>query len=401
MAAGTDYYRQLLRQYLNNDCTPQQVEEVLQFLQQDAANRGLLQELQAGFDQAMELKDLTMPVAVSENLQRRLMQKIRPRPPFYKSVLFRVAVAALLVIMLGAGTYFLFFNAPPVKETAGNTTHPPATLPTLPGRNKAFITMANGEQMVLDNAAGGTLTQQGQANIVQLGDDQLAYQADSLTTYNSPPTFNTLTVPRGAKMVTLTLADGTKVWVNTASSLRYPTVFTGNERSVELTGEAYFEVKHDGNKPFAVRTSHFTVNVLGTAFNVSAYGDDEQQQVVLEKGSVSLTANVKDGSQLLSPGQLASYTTGAGKLAVSAVNTDEYVSWRKGYLNLKRTPWEQLIKRLSRYYDVSIHTTVPAFKEETFSGRLDLQANLEDMMNLICTGTPFIYNATERKLIHR
>lgn len=403
MATETDYYKQLLQRYLDNDCTPQEVEEVLHFLQQDGTARVLLDQMQQEFDRAMDQEYFPLPAG--KKMQSRLMEKIGPglfRQPLYRRIGFRVAVAALLVLLLGAGVYYGFLHTPGVKETARNTTVP-AVPATLPGRNKAYITMANGEQVTLDSAAG-TQRLQEHGNIVQLTNDQVTYRTDSLLTPDSyrdhaPLTYNTLTVPRGGGMVTLTLADGTRVWVNAASSIRYPTAFTAHERMVELTGEAYFEVTHDRGRPFAVRTPQVAVQVLGTRFNVSAYEEDGQQQVVLVNGSVKVMTNTKNNSQLLSPGQLATYTD--GKLTVKAVNTEEYTSWIKGYLLLKRTPWEQLMRRLSRHYDVSINTHIPAFKEETFSGRLDLQANLEDMMNLICTGTPFIYQPTERKLIRR
>jgi transmembrane sensor len=404
MATETDYYKQLLQRYLDNDCTPQEVEEVLHFLQQDSGARVLLEQMQQEFDRAMDQE--YSPLPAGKKMQSRLMEKIGPGPfrqSLYRRIGFRVAVAALLVLLLGAGVYYLFLHTPRVKETARNTTVP-AVPATLPGRNKAYITMANGEQVTLDSAAG-TQRLQEQGNIVQLTNDQVTYRTDSLLTPDSyrnhvPLTYNTLTVPRGGGMVTLTLADGTRVWINAASSIRYPTAFTGHERMVELTGEAYFEVTHDRGRPFAVRTPQVAVQVLGTRFNVSAYEEDGQQQVVLVDGSVKVTTDTKNNSQLLSPGQMASYTNG-GQLTVTAVNAEEYTSWTKGYLLLKRTPWEQLMRRLSRHYDVSINTHIPAFKEETFSGRLDLQANLEDMMNLICTGTPFIYQPTERKLIRR
>lgn len=401
MTMKEDYYKQLLRRYLDNDCTPQEVEEVLLFLQQDGAARILLEQMHQEFDRAMDQEHFPLPAG--QRMKSRLLEKIGPghfRQPFYKRIGFRVAAAALLVLLLGAGVYYLLLHTPGIKETAGKDT-PVSTAPvTLPGRNKAYITMANGEQVTLDSGAA-TRRLQEHGNIVQLTNDQVTYRADSpLTTRHSPLAYNTLTVPRGGKMVALTLADGTRVWVNAASSIRYPAAFTGHERRVDLTGEAYFEVAHDRNRPFAVHTSQVAVQVLGTRFNVSAYEEDGQQQVVLVKGSVNVTTDTKNSSQLLSPGQMASYANG-GQLTVTAVNTEEYTSWTKGYLILKRTSWEQLMRRLSRHYDVRISTNIPAFKEETFSGRLDLQANLEDMMNLICTGTPFIYQPTERKLIYR
>jgi ferric-dicitrate binding protein FerR (iron transport regulator) len=238
-------------------------------------------------------------------------------------------------------------------------------------------------------------------NVVDLTDSRIAY--DTAINNNADVTYHTLTVPRGIKMVQVTLADGSLVWLNTASSLKYPTAFTGNERVVELTGEAYFDVKHAAGKPFAVRTKDITINVLGTGFNVSAYDDDEQSNVVLVKGRVALNATGNSGTltKQLTPGHMASFRSGAGSIVIAAVKTDEYVSWKEGYLLFRQAPLEKIVKRISRYYDVRINTGELAHSDETFSGRLDLQKNIDDVMNLVCLGTSYSYSSTEQKIVLR
>lgn len=396
MPERNEYYEQLLADYLNNNCTPKQVEELMLWLQQDSANRVLLQRLQAEFDEAMQT-DVEAPAGMSDRVRTRLMQAIHPPVArSYRRLFFRVAAAAILILTLGAG-WFFFLHKAPVKDMAVRKTDQP--LPDSIKRTGAFITLANGKVIELGKKGDGTVIEN--INLVELADNQIAY--DTAVHNSTEVAYHTLTVPRGIKMVRVTLADGTLVWVNTASSLKYPTAFTGNERTVELTGEAYFDVKHDAGKPFAVRTKNITVNVLGTGFNVSAYDDDEQSNVVLVKGSVALNARGQSGmlTKQLTPGNMASFQYGAGGIAITAVKTDEYVSWKDGFLIFRQTPLEQIIKRISRYYDVRINTSELANSDETFSGRLDLQKNIEDLMNLICLGTSYVYLPKEQKLVLR
>ncbi|HEX6431833.1 MAG TPA: FecR domain-containing protein [Niastella sp.] len=397
MPETNDYYAQLLADYINNTCTPQKVDELMQWLQQDAANRVLLQQLQAEFNKAME-GNVEAPAEISNRLRTRLMQQIQPPvTSIYKRLFFRAAAAAIVLGTLGAG-WFFFTQQEPVKDVARHTSVSPAVRSTTTKKTGAFITLANGEQIELGKTVSGSVIDHDHMNVIKLADSLIAY--DTSENSNVALTYHTLTVPRGIKMVQVMLADGSMVWLNTASSLKYPTAFTGKERTVELTGEAYFDIKHDAGRPFAVRTKNITVNVLGTGFNVSAYEDDEQSNVVLVKGSVALQAKGSSGmlQKQLVPGNMASFHAGAERIAVTKVNTDEYISWKQGYLIFRQTPLEQIVKRVSRYYDVTINTRVLGNSDETFSGRLDLQNSIEDVMSLVCLGTSYIYLPKEQKL---
>lgn len=392
MPQTNEYLTQLVTDYLNNTCTPQQVEELMQLLQQDASNRVVLHLLQAEFNKAME-ENGEVPVAISDRLRNRLIRSIQPPVTrSYKRLYFRVAAAAVLILSLGLGWFFLL-KKEPVKDV---TRYKPVQTTTAK-KTGAYITLANGEQIELGKAGNGAVISNNNIDVIKLGDNQIAY--DTAANSNGEITYHTLTVPRGIKMVQVMLADGSSVWLNTASCLKYPTAFAGNERTVELTGEAYFDVKHDSGKPFTVRTKNVAVNVLGTSFNVSAYDDDAQTDVVLVKGSVAINAKSHSGmlTKQLVPGNMASFQADAEQIAVATVNTEEYVSWRKGYLIFRQTPLAQIVKRVSRYYDVHINTNVLT-SDETFSGRLDLQNNMEDIMNLVCLGTSYIYLPKERKL---
>jgi transmembrane sensor len=397
MPERNEYYEQLLADYLNNNCTPEQVEALMNWLQQDGANRVLLQQLQAEFNKAMQT-NAQAPADLSNRLRQRLMQSVQPPVKrLYRRFYFSVAAAAMLILALGAG-WFFFLHKAGVKTVATGKSDPPASTTTTK-RTGAYITLANGKEIPLGKTVDGAVIEN--INLVELADNRVAYDTSANNT--TEVTWHTLTVPRGIKRVQVTLADGTLVWLNTASSLKYPTAFAGNERTVELTGEAYFDVKHDAGKPFAVRTKELTVNVLGTGFNVSAYEDDEQSNVVLVKGSVALSARGQAGTPAtkLTPGNMAGFQSGTGSIAVTAVKTDEYVSWKDGYLIFRQAPLVQIVKRISRYYDVHIDVSDLVHSDETFSGRLDLQSNIEDIMNLVCLGTSYMYLPKEQKLVVR
>lgn len=397
MPETNEYHHQLLADYLNNNCTPEQVEALMNWLQQDGANRVLLQQLQAEFNDAMR-SNAQAPAGVSNRLRERLIQSIQPPVRrIYTRWYVKVTAAAILILALGAAWVF-FLHKGPAKDVATGKKDPPASA-AASKRTGPYITLASGKEIPLGKTVDGTVI--ADLNLAEISGNRVAY--DTSAGNNTEVTWHTLTVPRGIKRVQVTLADGTLVWLNTASSLKYPTAFTGSERTIALTGEAYFEVKHDAGKPFTVRTKDLTVNVLGTGFNVSAYEDDEFSNVVLVKGSVALNANGPAGmpATKLIPGNMASLKTGAGRIAVTTVKTDEYVSWKEGYLIFRQAPLVQIVKRISRYYDVHINTSDLVHSDETFSGRLDLQNNIEDIMNLVCLGTSYLYLPNEQKLVIR
>ena len=391
------YHDQLLADYLKNNCTPEQVEALMNWLQQDGANRVLLQQLQAEFNEAMQT-NAQAPAGVSNRLRERLIQSIQPPVRrIYTRWYVKVTAAAILILALGAGWVFLLHKGP-AKDVASGKTDPPASAAATK-RTGAYITLSGGKEIPLGNTVDGAVIED--LNLAEMSGNRVAYDTSAGNT--TEVTWHTLTVPRGIKSVQLTLADGTLVWLNTASSLKYPTAFTGNERTIALTGEAYFDVKHNAGRPFTVRTKDLTVNVLGTGFNVSAYEDDEFSNVVLVKGSVALNANGAVGTPAtkLTPGNMASFQIGAGRIAVTTVKTDEYVSWKDGYLIFRQAPLVQIVKRISRYYNVNINTSDLVHSDETFSGRLDLQNNIEDIMNLVCLGTSYLYLPKEQKLVIR
>jgi len=332
-----------------------------------------------------------------EELRKRILENILSRTthdPERERLVRRMRplkwVAAASVILLVAGVLFLGHRSTPSK-TAGNTLS--ADIP--PGSNKAVLTLANGSTILLDSAHTGTLAQQGNAAVVKTDSGKLAYR---VVAGNKPTAiaYNELATPRGGQYQ-LVLPDGTKVWLNAASSIRYPTAFTGSERKVEVTGEAYFEVHKNASQPFKVSfPGKEVIEVLGTSFNVNAYKDEAAMKTTLLDGSIRVVedplvgVNTNKGkiSVVLKPGQQAQLVVGAntnngdGLKMVRDVDVKQVVAWKNGQFQLGATDFSALMRQISRWYDVDIvyEGQVP---EKKFGGSINRNVNLSRLREVL------------------
>lgn len=199
-------------------------------------------------------------------------------------------------------------------------------------------------------------------------------------------TFNQLVVPYG-KQTTLTLADGTRVWINAGSRLVYPVVFEKQKREIYVEGEIYMEVAHDAERPFSVHTGKMDVCVLGTKFYISSYGRDRTQEVVLLSGSVSVApAGRSDRGIRIVPGQQAILDT-SESLEVREVEAESYISWIHGYLPFDNDPLSNILERLSRYYNCRIECT-PEAEALTLSGKLELKDDPAEVLKILSATAP-------------
>jgi ferric-dicitrate binding protein FerR (iron transport regulator) len=216
------------------------------------------------------------------------------------------------------------------------------------------------------------------------------------------PVFNTLVVPYG-KRTHITLADGSKVWLNSGSKLVYPATNTGNKREVYIDGEAIFDVAHMDGKPFYVKTKDFEIKVLGTVFNVNAYEDDKNSGTVLAEGKIEISANnntvFHNEKKTILPGTRIVYNNNTERFEESQVDVIKYLSWRDGYLILEKEPLETIVKKISRYYNVDIELQSAAIGKETFSGNLNLRNTAEEVLNIIAETTQIKLNRENNKLI--
>lgn len=257
----------------------------------------------------------------------------------------RYAAAAAVFTGVSIGAYFLMHQrmAYP-REIAAK----PIKTDIAPGGNRAILTLGNGSEIILDSAQNGIIAQQGNTNIVKTDSGKLTYKISP--DIKSALSNNTMTTPRGGQYQ-LILSDGTKVWLNAASSITYPTAFVGSQRKVMITGEAYFEVAHNSLKPFLVSVNHMEVEVLGTHFNINAYPDETSITTTLLEGSVKVSWNNQE--KLLKPGQQSQAAIN-GISIMEKADLDYVMAWKNGEMELANGDVKKLFREISRWYDVDI-----------------------------------------------
>lgn len=272
-------------------------------------------------------------------------------------------VAAAVLLLLSVGLYFLlpyrFQEQPPVSLAAQPVND------IAPGGNRAVLTLADGSTVVLDSASNGTISQQGNIRVEKLNNGLLAYTVNGKKiTENDEAFYNTITTPRGGQYQ-ITLADGTLVWLNAASSIRFPVVFTGTERKVSITGEAYFEVTKNAAMPFKVTAAASEIEVLGTHFNVNAYKDEAFIKTTLLEGSVKVSATILSANRspvLLKPGQQSAISK-AGSISVqNDADIEEAIAWKNGRFQFRSADLNSILRQISRWYDVDV----------VYNGKVDL-----------------------------
>lgn len=286
-----------------------------------------------------------------------------------------IAAAAIVTICLSFSLYFYTYKQQAVSTIAKKQTS------IVPGSTKAVLTLADGSTIELNKANNGTLANQAGAKIVSTNDGRLVYENNTLTK-SKEIQYNLLTIPRGG-YYTLTLIDGTKVWLNSESSLKYPTEFLGNERLVTLTGEAYFEVAHINNKPFKVIANNQTVEVLGTHFNINAYTNEEQIATTLLQGSVKVsTAN---NAKILKPGQQANVFN--NNITLKTVNVDDVVAWVNNDFVFENEELGSIMRKVARWYDIDV-VCPTKMQDMQFTGNISRTKNIKQVLRIMdLTGT--------------
>jgi ferric-dicitrate binding protein FerR (iron transport regulator) len=265
--------------------------------------------------------------------------------PFYSK--WRWVAAASIILALGLSGLFFFNNKNDKQHQIVQTSVPNDIKP--PEENRATITLTNGQTVYLDSAAIGSLAVQGSVKLVKLANGKIAYQTGSDEIIKKP-VYNTLTNPKGSRVVDMTLADGSRVWLNAGSSITYPVVFIENERTVVITGEAYFEVAPDKIKPFKVTKGQVQVEVLGTHFNVNAYDDEKNIKVTLLEGAVRLKTNQEN--QVLKPGEQAQVS---GTISIfKNVDVEAVMAWKDGRFKFSSVDIETIMRQVARWYDIDI-----------------------------------------------
>lgn len=317
---------------------------------------------------------------LSEHLLQQIRERMEEKRPLslYHRMpgrYLRVA-AAIALLIISAGIYwFSVKKQGPSQLAAGNNIN---NIQLKPGGNKATLTLANGTVIALEDEHNGALGQQNNTKIIKLNNGQLVYNSEQEKSGNAPAVFNTLSVPRGGKY-NITLADGTVVWLNAASSLTFPAAFTGKERQVSLNGEAYFEVATDPSRPFSVKVGDMQVQVLGTHFNIMAYNDEQSVNTTLLQGAVKIQSST--GEALLRPGQQAKMDH-AGKVQVVHADIDAVIAWKNGLFSFNNASIEEVMRQVARWFDAEI-VYPDGIPQDRFQGEIDRSSDITAVLKIL------------------
>lgn len=288
--------------------------------------------------------------------------------PLWPKIL-KVAVACLVLV----GTVLLFYQ----KTYLLNDKQQVAQHLIKQGGSKALLKLADGSEIILDSAKLGMLTSQNGTDVIKTEVGQVSFKTTGKQAQN-PGTYNFISIPRGGQYI-IELPDGSKIWLNSASSLKFPAVFDKNERLVELTGEAYFEVAKDKTRSFKVKTTTQSLEVLGTHFNINAYADEPAVATTLMEGSVKLSALGSGKVQMLKPGQQAKLT---GAFKVNNVDTDIAIDWKNGDFRFSNENIEAIMRKVSRWYDVDV-IYQGDLTNEGFVGKVPRSKNITEVLNAL------------------
>ena len=328
-------------------------------------------------------------------LRERIIQSAQRANKKNKYVHLVFAVAASVVLLFGVG-YFLQYNSLQYNSEPSLEEYVKAAPKVDPqGVDQVTLILGEGSKLNLDDE-NSKIQYSASGEDVNIGDKKTVNQQSLV---NEKPIFNTLLVPYG-KRTNLQLSDGTVVWLNSGSKLVFPAVFNGESRFVYLEGEAIFEVSHNPKKPFRVISGSQEIEVLGTVFNVTNYPGDEVVETVLKSGSINITYKDQDKKSFkLVPGTLASFNTKTSKVQMKEVDVDNYFSWRKGFLSLKKSSLAQIMNQLSRYYDTEILIEDKDLAAEAFSGNLELKEDVREIIEIIRKTTEFEVETIDNRII--
>lgn len=353
--------RQLLDQLSNADWVKQELRKMQQIREERAYNK---------LGQLYAQQDVTIPIS-----------KTRSKRAWYW--------AAATLLLVSAGTLFLLSRKNKDANPSIATAEERFKNDVEPGSNKAILTLANGNNIALDNTTNGLLAQQGNTAVINSDNGQVTYQKGTgsaetgMEIYNT--VYNTITIPEGGQYMVM-LPDGSKAWLNSASSLRFPTAFNETERVVELTGEGYFEVapshrkKSKSKTAFTVKAGTVAVQVLGTHFNVNAYADEEDIATTLLEGAVQVTGS-QDGT-LLKPGEQAQVNK-QGTLKKTKPDLESIMAWRNGLFSFKNAPIASIMRQAQRWYGIEVVYENKVNKEQELNGDIPRNVTLSKFLKIL------------------
>jgi len=380
--------RELCKKYLTGSLTKEELKQFLEYLDKKEDHEIFREEMmtllrEGKYARALGEDRLTAAVTGILDVIHRSEPEGKTPTRSLRGVLvrsrWRWAAAACFAALAALGMY-RWYDAPAGKAHAVAAAPEASPADIRPGGNKAVLTLGNGTQVVLDSLEPGAVVAQGNTRVTKTGGGEISYQAPGSRDESKTISYNTLATPAGGQYQ-VTLPDGTKVWLNAASSLRYPTRFQGTTRNVEVTGEAYFEVAAVSDMPFVVTHGAVQIRVLGTHFNVNAYRDREKLKVTLVEGSVKvLDTDTREG-RLVRPGEQATLD-GDGHIALDRdADVEEALAWKNGLFQFTGTGIDEVMDEIARWYNVEVSYSGTITQQ--FYGKMPRSASLSDVLRML------------------
>lgn len=378
MKLSYDRIELLLNAYLINTISNEELDEVNAMLK-EPSNEDSINKFMEHYWKAHVIDE-------SEEIEhKKIFHRILQREEFKKSHatlpnvlrIFRMAwlssAAAVVVII---GVILLLFNIMEQRQNTGKKLIVANAQKIEGASQKAMLTLADGSQIALKGSAKGTVARQHNVSLDQ-NNGQLIYNGN-LNDQNQLQN-NTMTTPKGG-FYQLVLQDGTKVWLNAASSITYPVAFSGTERRVKISGEAYFEVAKNAKKPFYVESNGCEVKVLGTSFNVSAYADDDLVTTTLVEGAVKIRSG--DNTAIMKPGQQSNISKSSSKIKINNVDTEQALAWKNGYFMFDKQDIRAVMKVIERWYDIEVIYS-GNLQGKTFGGTISRSDDIHSLLGNI------------------
>lgn len=365
-----DNAKKLLERYRQGKCSEEEralLEDwYLRYLQENEGPAPDEQVLKERLDRIQS----TLPVSVHRRRLRTVFSRV-------------AAIAAFLVLGTTLGIFIYLKQA----KLNGNTAEQQGSTGTK--HSGVYIVLDDGERISVGEQGAGKIFEKGQTSVSKADGHKLVYETNKngITPENKGSfLYNTVVIPKGIQYQ-LVLADGTKVWLNAQSSLRFPTRFSDTERYVEISGEAYFEVAKDNDRPFRVRSGEQTIEVLGTHFNLQAYDNEPAIKTTLLEGSVRISLSSDDAhskaiTEVLLPGEQAQVSKESRKIHVEAVDARSAIHWKNGVVTFKNADLATILRQVSRWYDVEIEYEGPV-PDRHFTGGISISAPLSDFLKIL------------------
>ncbi|WP_343700423.1 FecR domain-containing protein [Chitinophaga sp.] len=368
-------FNELLDRYKHGRLSEQEWEELMAAAAEDTFDAHIREDIMLLLESRRQ--HITWTPAVQDEVWQKINLARQPAAetaPTARKRWWPYAAAVLLLLAAGGAAYLLQRPAQPVQIV-----QQPIKPDAQPGGNKAILTLQDGTEITLDSASNGLLAQQGNAKVSKLANGRLAYL--QIEDKPAETIYNTMRTPRGGQYQ-LDLPDGTTVWLNSASSLKFPAAFAGAQRTVELTGQAYFEVAPHKAWPFTVKVGDMEVEVLGTHFDIMAYPDEKSINTTLLEGKVKVLN--KSGAALLQPGEQAVLQRGSGTLSVMPAQVSKVTAWKQGLFVFNKMDIESIMREVSRWYDVDVVYPVPFHTAgKLYGGGISRSMLLSDVLHFL------------------